>query len=79
LAIFGTVDEDELCELHVYVDGEELEDVKVTNGKWEVHVKIKEAQRSRPEEISLPDISKAMVLALVKGKNGRSSASMIFI
>ncbi|KAK2686808.1 hypothetical protein QWA68_014641 [Fusarium oxysporum] len=79
LAIFGTVDEDELCELHVYVDGEELEDVKVTNGKWEVHVKMKEAQRSRPEEISVPDISKAMFLALVKGKNGRSSASMIFI
>lgn len=79
LAIFGTVDEDELCELHVYVDGEELEDVKVTNGEWEAQVMIKEAQRSRPEEISVPDISKAMVLALVKGENGRSSASMIFI
>ncbi|KAI3585708.1 amidase signature domain-containing protein [Fusarium oxysporum f. sp. albedinis] len=79
LAIFGTVDEDELCELHVYVDGEELEDAKVTNGKWEVHVKMKEAQRSRPEEISVPDFSKSMVLALVKGKKGRSTASMIFI
>ncbi|KAK2682096.1 Amidase signature (AS) superfamily [Fusarium oxysporum f. sp. vasinfectum] len=79
LAILGTVDEDELCELHVYVDGEELEDVKVINGKWEVHVKMKEAQRSRPEEISVPDFSKSMALALVKGKKGRSTASMIFI
>ncbi|KAG7422383.1 Glutamyl-tRNA(Gln) amidotransferase subunit A [Fusarium oxysporum f. sp. rapae] len=77
--ISGTVNQDELSELHVYVDGEELEDVKVINGNWEAQVKIKGEQRSRPEEISVPDINKAMVLALVKGKNGRSSASMIFI
>ncbi|KAF5716822.1 glutamyl-tRNA(Gln) amidotransferase subunit A like [Fusarium mundagurra] len=77
--MFGTVDEDELSELHVYVDGEELEYVKVTNGKWEAQMKIKEAQRSRAEEISVPDFSKSMVLALVKGKKGRSTASMIFV
>ncbi len=79
LAIFGTVNENELRELHVYVDGEEMEDVKIANGKWGVQVKTKEAQRSQPEEISVPDFSKSMVLALVKGKKGRSTASMIFI
>ncbi|KAF5639073.1 amidase [Fusarium sp. NRRL 52700] len=79
LNISGTVDEDELFELHVYVDGEELEDVKVANGKWEVQVKVERTQRSRPEEISVPDFSKAMVLALVKGKKGRTSASMVFV
>ncbi|KAF5593505.1 glutamyl-tRNA(Gln) amidotransferase subunit A like [Fusarium subglutinans] len=78
-SIFGTVEEGELCELHVYLDGEELEDVKVAQGKWEVQVSTKEAQRSRPEELGVPDFSKSMVLALVKGKQGRSTASMIFI
>ncbi|KAF5598651.1 amidase [Fusarium pseudocircinatum] len=79
LRILGRVDEDELSELHVYVDGEELEDVKVTNGKWEAQVKIKEAQRLRPEETSVPDFSKSMVLALVKSKTGRSTVKMVFI
>ncbi|CVL02497.1 related to glu/asp-tRNA amidotransferase subunit A [Fusarium mangiferae] len=79
LVIFGTVDKDELRELHVYVDGEELKDVKIANGKWVVQVKTKEAQRSQPEEISVPDFSKSMVLALVQGKKGRSTASMLFI
>ncbi|KAF5539495.1 amidase [Fusarium mexicanum] len=79
LSIFGSVDEGELCELHVYLDGDELEDVKVNQGKWEVQVNTKEWRRSRPEELSVHDSSKSMVLALVKGKQGRSTASMIFI
>ncbi|KAF5540882.1 glutamyl-tRNA(Gln) amidotransferase subunit A like [Fusarium napiforme] len=79
LSILGTFDEDELSELHVYVDGEKLEDIKIDYGKWEVQVNTKQAQRPRPEEVSVPDFSKSMVLALAKGKTGRSTARMVFI
>ncbi|KAF4338741.1 amidase [Fusarium beomiforme] len=77
--VSGTISEEEASELHVYIDGEELEDVKVAGGRWETSMRINEVKRSRPEEISVPDFKEAMVIALVVGRNGRSTARMVFV
>ncbi|KAF9777051.1 hypothetical protein IL306_004680 [Fusarium sp. DS 682] len=79
VTISGTINEDEISELHVYVDGEKLEGLKVTGGIWETQMKISEVKRAQAEEISVPDFNEAMVVALVIGKNGRSSGRMVFI
>ncbi|KAF4446840.1 hypothetical protein F53441_9544 [Fusarium austroafricanum] len=77
--ISGTVKENEVSELHVYLDGEEVGDVKVNGDKWEVQSNIREVSRARVEEISVPDFDRGMVVVLVVGKNGRSTGKMVFV
>ncbi|EKJ75890.1 hypothetical protein FPSE_04070 [Fusarium pseudograminearum CS3096] len=79
IQVSGMIDEQEVSELHVYVDGEEMKDVKVVSGKWQVKSKLNEATRPRPEEISVPSFESGMVIAVATGKNGRSTAKMAFV
>ncbi|KAL4728722.1 hypothetical protein ACLX1H_003121 [Fusarium chlamydosporum] len=78
ITIFGMIDEQELSELHVYVDGEKAKDVKVVGGKWQVQSKMYEERRTRAEEISVPDFKSTMVIVVATGKNGRSTGKMVF-
>ncbi|RGP80751.1 hypothetical protein FLONG3_1091 [Fusarium longipes] len=75
VAICGKINEQEVCELHVYINGEEVDDVKIVSGKWKVEARIGQVDRSRPEEISVPDFKTEMVIVVAKGKNGRSTES----
>jgi Asp-tRNA(Asn)/Glu-tRNA(Gln) amidotransferase A subunit family amidase len=78
----GTVQDDELAALHVYVDGAEVATPSMTSGRWvldaQVSANIDWAQ-VKPEELRVPSLDKAMVVVLAKGKNGRSSAQMAFV
>jgi Asp-tRNA(Asn)/Glu-tRNA(Gln) amidotransferase A subunit family amidase len=64
--ISGTIGE--ASALRVYVDGEELKEVKMADGHWEV---------ARPKEAQ--ELGKAMVVVVATGKNGRSSGRMVFV
>ncbi|KAL3445582.1 amidase signature domain-containing protein [Aspergillus insuetus] len=66
VCISGTIGE--ASALRVYVDGEELKEVKVADGHWKV---------TRPKEAQ--DLGKAMVVVVATGKNGRSSGRMVFV
>ncbi|KAF5680059.1 glu asp-tRNA amidotransferase subunit A [Fusarium heterosporum] len=79
ITVSGMVDEQETSELHVFVDGEEVKDVKIVSGKWQVQLKVDEANRPHPEEISVPDFETGMVIIVAQGKNGRSTGKMAFI
>ncbi|GKU12528.1 unnamed protein product, partial [Fusarium langsethiae] len=79
VTVSGMVDEQEVSELNVYVDGEEIKDVKIVKGKWQVMSKLDDATRVRPEEISVPSFESAMVIVVAKGKNRRSTAKMAFV
>ncbi|ESU10676.1 hypothetical protein FGSG_12615 [Fusarium graminearum PH-1] len=79
IEITGRIDEQEVSELHVYVDGEEMKDVKIDDGKWQVKSKLNEVTSDRPEEISVPSFESGMVIVVATGKNGRSTAKMAFV
>ncbi|WXC48159.1 hypothetical protein QX201_007874 [Fusarium graminearum] len=79
IEITGRIDEQEVSELHVYVDGEEMKDVKIDDGKWQVKSKLNEVTSDRPEEISVPNFESGMVIVVATGKNGRSTAKMAFV
>ncbi|KEF55648.1 amidase [Exophiala aquamarina CBS 119918] len=80
----GTVSEEELSALHLYVDGNEISraTIVISKGEWRAHVEVDmdlDWFKVRPEEKRVPDLSKSMVIVLAKGKNGRSSAKMEFV
>jgi amidase len=79
LHIIGTCEEEELKSLTVYVDGEEVKGLKLTQEKWEVESDVVSKSASRPEEIGVPDPAKAMVVVLASRKNGRSTGKMMFV
>ncbi|KAM0393643.1 hypothetical protein ACHAPZ_010227 [Fusarium culmorum] len=79
IQVSGMIDEQEVSELHVYVDGEEIKDVKIVSGKWQVKSKLNEVTRARPEEISVPSFESGMVIVVATGENGRSTAKMAFV
>lgn len=70
---------DDISALSVYVDGEELEHAKFAGGKWQAESNVLSSWQGRPEEKGAPSPEKTMVIALANGKNGRSSAKMIFV
>ncbi|KAI4762518.1 hypothetical protein E4T52_03988 [Aureobasidium sp. EXF-3400] len=76
----GTVDGESA--LHIYVDGDEIKDVSVTKGTWSADIDISvdvHWSQVKPEEKRVPDLSKVMVIILATGRNGRSSAEMVFV
>jgi Asp-tRNA(Asn)/Glu-tRNA(Gln) amidotransferase A subunit family amidase len=79
IVVSGKIDEQETCELYVYIDGEEVKDVNIVSGKWKFQAKMGEVSRPRPEEISVPDFKAGMVIVVATGKNGRSTGKMVFI
>jgi amidase len=79
LCLSGSASEDELTALRVYVDGVEQSDVKFGGSEWKVDLVITSSWEGRAEEKGTPDPSKAMVIIEASGKNGRSSAELLFL
>lgn len=79
LYIAGTVQEDEVASLKVFVDGDEVKLAKLSNGAWEAVSGLQSVSNDRPEEKRVPDLNKAMVVVLATGVNGRSAARLIFL
>jgi amidase len=80
LNLSGTIEEeDNVQSLHVYVDGDELQNVTLRNGEWLAQSDVLDAWRGRAEEKGVPDTAKSMVVVLAVGKNGRSTGKLVFI
>ncbi|KAK5064193.1 hypothetical protein LTR84_000026 [Exophiala bonariae] len=77
--VSGTIREDELSALRIFVDGDEIKDVKLSGGNWEVVSCSQPVSNDRPEEKRVPDLQQAMVIVLATGKAGRSSAQLLFL
>ncbi|KAH0396652.1 amidase signature enzyme, partial [Aureobasidium melanogenum] len=78
----GTVDGENLSAMQVYLDGDEVNSVCVSNGVWSSDTRIAvdvEWPRVRVQEKRVPDLSKVMVIVLATGQNGRSAAEMVFV
>ncbi|KAG9645107.1 amidase signature enzyme, partial [Aureobasidium melanogenum] len=78
----GTVDGENLSAMQVYLDGDEVNRVCVSDGVWSSDVRIAadvDWSRVRIGEKRVPDLSKVMVIVLATGQNGRSAAEMIFV
>lgn len=79
IQLSGATIEEELIALHVYVDGLEQDRVRVEGKRWEATVLVISKWEGRSEEKNVPDPNKAMVVVLASGRNGRSSAQMLFV
>lgn len=77
LAISGTIGKDVL-DLHVYVDGDELDGVEIIDGNWSADSGNLSSWKGRQEEKGVPSPDRAMVVVLAGGKNGRSTGKMVF-
>jgi amidase len=55
-----------------------VEGIRVEDGKWEVVSDLLAPWTERPDEKGVPNPEKAMVIVLVKGKNGRPTGKMLF-
>ncbi|KIV93076.1 hypothetical protein PV10_04320 [Exophiala mesophila] len=77
--IVGSIKEDEVESLKVFVDGDEVKTTKLSNGAWEAVTDLKPVTIDRPEEKRVPDVNKAMIVVLATGVNGRSSARLVFL
>jgi amidase len=78
LSFSGTCNGDKLCALKLYVDGEEVKNVKVTGTAWEAQSEVVSAWSGRPEEKGVPDQTKSMVVVLAIAENGRSTGKLLF-
>lgn len=79
IQISGTLREEELSTLRVFVDGDEINSVKLSSDKWEAVSCLQPVSNARPEEKRVPDLQKAMVIVLATGNSGRSSAHLLFL
>jgi amidase len=79
LRLSGSACENELTTLRVYVDGVEQSGVKLTASEWNANVNVTSHWEGREEEKGTPDPTKAMVIVEASGKNGRSSAELLFL
>ena len=77
--VSGKVGGEELSALRVYVDGDQVQNVKLEDGDWEVVSDVLVPWNGRPEEAGVPSPDKAMVVVVATGKNGRSSGKMVFV
>jgi hypothetical protein len=76
--ISGLVNEDEVSEIHIYIDREELGGIEIVGGKWEAKSKVREV-RTHPNDKSVPEFDTSFVIVLVKGNNERPSANMMYV
>jgi Asp-tRNA(Asn)/Glu-tRNA(Gln) amidotransferase A subunit family amidase len=79
LRLSGTCGNDDLSTLRVFVDGDEVKDVKITDGKWEVSSDVSGGWNGRVEEKGVPDPDTTMVVVVASGKNGRSTGKLLFV
>lgn len=79
LYLSGSAYEDELTALRVYVDGVEQAGVQLAGSEWTVDIVVTSEWEGREEERGTPDPRKAMVIVEASGKNGRSSAELLFL
>lgn len=79
LLISGNFKQSETRELRVFVDGDEVKDIMVSEGNWQVNVDNLTAWKGRPEEKAVPSPEKAMVVVIASGNNGRSTGKMLFV
>jgi Asp-tRNA(Asn)/Glu-tRNA(Gln) amidotransferase A subunit family amidase len=79
LRILSIVQKDDISSLSVYVDGDELKNVQIADGKWQAESNVLSSWQGRIEEKGVPSPEKTMVVVLANGKNGRSSAKMLFL
>jgi amidase len=63
----------------VYVDGEEVRQLQVKDGKWESESKVFHLWKGRPEEKGVLNPELAMVVIVASGKNGRSTGKLLFV
>lgn len=74
------IQKNEVSTLSIYVDGDELEDVKVGgDGKYQTQLDVLNSWSGRPSEEGVPSPEKTMVMVLATGSNGRSTAKMVFL
>ncbi|CAO2651723.1 Nn.00g000060.m01.CDS01 [Neocucurbitaria sp. VM-36] len=78
LRISGTCRSDDIDKLRVYIDGDDVQDVNLADGKWAVTAPTLSSWHGRAEEKGVPDPEKAMVIVVVSGKKGRSTGRMLF-
>lgn len=79
LGLSGTIKNGTLHSLHVYVDGDEIQDLKLDGGNWQAQSHVLSAWSGRADEKGVPDNAKAMVVMLAVGTNGRSMGKMLFV
>lgn len=79
LCLSGLAYDDELTALRVYVDGVEQGGVQLAGSEWKADVVVTSQWEGREEERGRPDPKKAMVIVEAAGKNGRSSAKLLFL
>ncbi|KAB5582900.1 amidase signature domain-containing protein [Coniochaeta sp. 2T2.1] len=79
LRISGRIQRDKVGALRVYVDGDEVEDVRVVGDNWEAESDVLGVWTGRPEERGVPNPEKAMVIVVATGKNGRSTGRLLFV
>ena len=79
LCLSGSAYDDELTALRVYVDGVEQGGVQLTGSEWKADVVVTSQWEGREEERGRPDPEKAMVIVEAAGRNGRSSAELLFL
>jgi Asp-tRNA(Asn)/Glu-tRNA(Gln) amidotransferase A subunit family amidase len=79
LRISGRIQRDEVSALRVYVDGDEVEDVRLVGDNWEADSDVLGVWTGRPEEKGVPDPEKAMVIVVATGKTGRSTGKLVFV
>jgi amidase len=72
LHVSGTYEGDELVSLHVYIDGDEVEDIELLDGNWQVQSEARSAWNGRTGEKGVPDPEFSMVIVLAIGKNGKT-------
>lgn len=79
LYLNGSAYEDELTALRVYVDGVEQAGVQLAGSEWTVDIVVTSEWEGREEERGTPGPRKAMVIVEASGKNGKSSAELLFL
>ena len=75
----GSVYENELTALRVYVDGDEQGGVQLAGSEWKVDIVVTSEWEGREGERGTPDPRKAMIIIEASGENGRSSAELLFL
>ncbi|KAJ5585109.1 uncharacterized protein N7459_004909 [Penicillium hispanicum] len=77
--VSGNVQNNEGYRLRVYVDGSEVEDVRIMDSQWGVDLDVSGGWKGRPEEKGVPDPDKAMIIVVATGDSGRSTGKLVFV
>lgn len=79
VSVSGKFQKEEVSALRVFVDGDELRNVQVVDGKWKTESDVLSVCSSRMDEKAVPELEKSWVIAVASGKNGRSTGRMLFV